>query len=46
MAKDYSQLSKEELLKMVEKMESRKKYGLIWDEEKVKEILNSFKGKL
>src|SRR3990167_5944009 len=37
MAKDYSQLSKEELLKMVEKMESRKKYGLIWDEEKVKE---------
>ena len=37
MAKDYSQFSKEELLKMVEKMESRKKYGLIWDEEKVKE---------
>ncbi len=37
MAKDYSQLSKEELLKIVEKLESRKKYGLIWDEEKVKE---------
>ena len=37
MAKDYSQFRKEELLKMVEKMESRKKYGLIWDEEKVKE---------
>lgn len=37
MAKDYSQFSKEELLKMVEKLESRKKYGLIWDEEKVKE---------
>ena len=37
MAKDYSQFSKEELLKIVEKMESRKKYGLIWDEEKVKE---------
>ncbi len=37
MPKDYSQFSKEELLKIVEKMESRKKYGLIWDEEKVKE---------
>src|SRR3972149_10426210 len=37
MHKDYSQFSKEELLKIVEKMESRKKYGLIWDEEKVKE---------
>ena len=37
MAKDYSQLSKEELVKIVEKLESRKKYGLIWDEEKVKE---------
>lgn len=37
MAKDYSQLSKEELLSIVERLESRKKYGLIWDEEKVKE---------
>ncbi len=37
MAKDYSQLSKEELLKVVERLESRKKYGLIWDEEKTKE---------
>lgn len=35
--KDYSQLSKDDLIKIVEKMESRKKYGLIWDEEKVKE---------
>jgi adenine-specific DNA-methyltransferase len=37
MPKDYSELSKEELLKKIEKIESRKKYGLIWDEEKVKE---------
>lgn len=37
MVKDYSQFSKEELLKIVEKLETRKKYGLIWDEEKVKE---------
>ena len=37
MAKDYSKLDKEELVKIVEKLESRKKYGLIWDEEKVKE---------
>jgi adenine-specific DNA-methyltransferase len=35
--KDYSELNKEELIKIVEKIESRKKYGLIWDEEKVKE---------
>jgi adenine-specific DNA-methyltransferase len=35
--KDYSKLTKEELLKIVEKLESRKKYGLIWDEEKAKE---------
>ncbi len=33
----YNKLSKEELIKIVEKLESRKKYGLIWDEEKVKE---------
>lgn len=37
MDKDYSKLEKEDLIKMVEKLESRKKYGLIWDEEKVKE---------
>ena len=35
--KAYSEYTKEELLKIVEKLESRKKYGLIWDEEKVKE---------
>ena len=37
MANDYSKLSKEELLRVVEKLESRKKYGLIWDEERTKE---------
>lgn len=37
MAKDYSKLNKEELLKVVEKLETRKKYGLIWDEERTKE---------
>jgi adenine-specific DNA-methyltransferase len=37
MANNYSKLSKEELLKVVEKLESRKKYGLIWDEERTKE---------
>jgi adenine-specific DNA-methyltransferase len=31
MAKDYSQLSKEELLSIIERLESRKKYGLIWE---------------
>ncbi|MFA6408339.1 MAG: site-specific DNA-methyltransferase [Candidatus Paceibacterota bacterium] len=36
-SKDYSGLDKNELIKVIEKLESRKKYGLIWDEEKVKE---------
>lgn len=38
MKKDYSKLSKEELVKTIEKLESRKKYGLVWDEEKTKEL--------
>ena len=33
----YKDLSKEELVKKIEKLESRKKYGLVWDEEKTKE---------
>ena len=37
MAKDYSKLEKDDLLKVIEKLESHKKYGLIWDEEKTKE---------
>lgn len=37
MANDYSKLSKEELLKVIDKLESRRKYGLIWDEERTKE---------
>ena len=37
MSKDYSKLEKDDLLKVVEKLESRKKYGLIWDEEKTRE---------
>jgi len=35
--KDYSKLEKGDLLKVIEKLESRKKYGLIWDEERTKE---------
>ena len=37
MANNYSKLSKEQLLKVIEKIESRKKYGLIWDEKRTKE---------
>ena len=37
MAKDYLHFSKEELIKKIQKLESRKKYGLVWDEEKTKE---------
>lgn len=32
-----AELEKDDLLKVIEKLESRKKYGLIWDEEKTKE---------
>ena len=32
--KDYSGLEKDELLKVIKKLESSKKYGLVWDEEK------------
>ena len=35
--KDYSKLEKDDLLKVITKLESRKKYGLVWDEEKTKE---------
>jgi adenine-specific DNA-methyltransferase len=35
--KDYSKLSKDELLEVIKNLESKKKYGLVWDEEKVPE---------
>ncbi len=35
--KDYSSLSKEQLIELVDKLESKKKYGLVWDEERVPE---------
>lgn len=35
--KDYSKLEKEDLLKIITRLESHKKYGLVWDEEKTKE---------
>jgi len=52
----YKDFSRESLLKIIDKLETRKKYGLIWDEEKVKEqfekdaenalpILKEIKGK-
>ena len=35
--KDYSKFSREELIEKLQKLEARKKYGLIWDEERTKE---------
>ena len=35
--KDYSKLSKDQLLEVIAKLENKKKYGLIWDEERVPE---------
>ena len=43
--KDYSNWSKEELIKEVEKCKKRKKYGIVWEDktEKVAEILKTRK---
>lgn len=40
--KDYSKLSKEALIQLIEKLERKKKYGLVWDAERVPEqvVLN------
>ncbi|HYL72536.1 MAG TPA: site-specific DNA-methyltransferase [Candidatus Acidoferrum sp.] len=35
---DYNDWSKPELIREIKKLEKRKKYGLIWDEERTKEI--------
>jgi len=34
---DYSDWTKEDLVKEIKKLERRKKYGIVWDEEKTKE---------
>lgn len=36
--KDYSHWDKKDLIAHIEKLEKRKKYGLVWDEERTKEI--------
>jgi len=35
--KDYSNWNKEELIEHIRQLEKRKKYGLVWDEERTKE---------
>ncbi len=35
---DYSSWSQDELIKEIKKLNKRKKYGLVWDEERIKEI--------
>ena len=36
--KDYSQWDKKDLIAHIQKLEKRKKYGLVWDEERTKEV--------
>lgn len=36
--KTYKDWSKEDLISRIEKLEKRKKYGLVWDEERTKEV--------
>lgn len=38
---DYSALSKEELLTIVGKLEAQKKYGLVWDIDRTKEVFEA-----
>jgi len=45
--KDYSNLTKDQLLEVIEKLEGKKKYGLVWDEERVPEkVVTDCQGKL
>src|SRR5450830_1512183 len=37
MGKDYSKLNKEDLLKIIARLESSKRYGLVWDQEHTRE---------
>jgi len=36
--KDYSQWDKEDLIAHIQKLEKRKKYGLVWDEDRTREV--------
>lgn len=36
--KNFKDWSKEDLIKHIEKLEKRKKYGLVWDEERTREV--------
>lgn len=35
--KDYSSLSKDQLIELVEKLDSKRKYGLVWEEDRIQE---------
>ncbi|MEK7263936.1 MAG: hypothetical protein AAB071_05440 [Bacteroidota bacterium] len=37
MAKQYENKTKEELLKIIDELENKKQYGLVWDEERIPE---------
>ena len=37
--KTYKDWSKEDLISRIEKLEKRKKYGLVWDEERTRDLL-------
>ena len=39
--KDYSNLTKDQLLEVIEKLEGKKKYGLVWDEEKMELLFDT-----
>ena len=35
--KDYSSLSKEQLIELVEKLDSKRRYGLVWEDDRIQE---------
>lgn len=40
--KDYTTYTKKELIERIHALEKRKKYGLVWDEEKIRERFDNF----
>ena len=41
MTQNYKELSKEQLVEIIERLKDKKKYGIVWEEEKIREIFES-----
>jgi adenine-specific DNA-methyltransferase len=41
LTQNYKELSKEQLVEIIERLKDKKKYGIVWEEEKIREIFES-----